>query len=926
MGENGSDKPLVFVSYSHQDEAWKDKLRPHLKALEVTGRVVVWDDRRIDGGEVWYDEIRANMEKAGVAVCLISKHFLASEFCIKEEVAHFIRQRRDRGMAVIPVLVSPCFWEMHDWLAQTQLIPRDGKCLTLDYPDEAAQDAILLTVARTIFEIISDPGYQAPPVQPSAYPPLPENLIDIERLPVTGAELFGRQDELQALDESWEAENINVVSLVGWGGVGKSTLLNKWIASLAADNFRGARRTFAWSFYSQGTNERVTSADAFVDEALRFFGEGEPSAGSPWARGEQLATLVGREKALLLLDGMEPLQDRHQGIKDPALVRLIECLAIKNEGLCVITTREPIKEFFEFPDTTRQVNLERLSPDAGRALLRVKGVRGSDAELEAASAAFGNHALAIMLLASFLWGCEGKHIRNASEISDLTDLDDDNHRHSRRVMAALAERFGDGPELDLLHIMGLFDRPADGGCLRALRAAPAIPGLTGDLSKLGEAGWLKLLENLRNIGLLAPASHHDSEELDAHPLVREHFGARLRDERFAAWQAGHLRLYKHFRTAPKEHRPKTLVEMVPLFQAVYHGCSAGRNQEVLFEVYEDRLMRDSEYFLTSVLGAHNTSLQLISNIIGDDWRNRLTAIQEEDHASLLNSYAYSLRSQGNLRDAILPTDEARSIAVNVKDWRNAATRASLQSELYLLLGDISLAGEFASESLCYAERSGDQVQEINSMTTLAYVELNRGAFERALRIFREAERIQNVIEVFRPRPRLHRTNGQRYLDLLLDLERASEVNLRCLLSMKWRSQCDPIMIAALDYVFLGLSELSLNEYEKAEEKLNEGVEILRLSGSLHRLPHGLLARAALFVKIREFRKARDDLREVMRLVRRSELRLFQCDAHLEYTRLALAEGKRDDARAHLKSAASLVSDCGYHRRDGEVTALERALA
>ncbi len=925
MGENDAGKPLVFVSYSHQDEAWKEKLRPHLKALEVAGRVVVWDDRRIDGGEIWYDEIRENMEKAGVAVCLISKHFLASEFCIKEEVAHFIRQRRDHGMAVIPVLISPCFWEMHDWLAQTLLIPRDGKCLSLDYPDEAAQDAILLTVAKVIFEIINDPGYKAPPAPPSAYPLLPEHLIDIERLPVTGAELFGRQDELQALDESWESENINVVSLVGWGGVGKSTLLNKWVASLAADNYRGARRTFAWSFYSQGTNERVTSADAFVDEALRFFGSGEPAQGSPWSRGEQLAKLVGQEKALLLLDGMEPLQDQHQGIKDPALVRLIECLAVKNDGLCVITTREPIKEFFEFPDTTRQVNLERLSPDAGRALLRVKGVRGSDAELEAASSAFGNHALAITLLASFLWNCEGKHIRHAGAIRDLTDLDDDNHRHPRRVMTALAERFGDGPELDLLHIMGLFDRPAAGGCIKALRAAPAIPGLTEDLSTLDEAGWLKLLENLRNVGLLAPASHHDPEELDAHPLVREHFGAWLRADRFEAWQAGHLRLYKYLQTVPKEHNPNTLVEIAPLFQTVFHGCAAGRHQEAYVKVYLARIDREDEFYITNKLGAFGADLGLVASFFDSPWDTLATNLDETSKLSLLNRVAFRLRVLGQLKAALPPIRLALDHRIERQDWKHAAQVAANFSRLLTSLGYISGALMASEDGVNYADLSGDSLQRTIKRANLADTYHQAGKIEEAHILFEQAEAMQ--AERQPGYPRLHSLGGYQYCELLLTLGSAEEVIERAeyVQNTALKENYSLFNLAA-SHLLCGQAALAIADHGRALNHLSEAVDGLRIAGTIDYLPHGLLACAALYREIEQFTLSRRDLAEVMRIAKRGEMRLHQCDAHLEYARLAVAEGKRDDARVHLKSAKSLVSDCGYHRRDGEVAALEAALA
>ena len=49
----------------------------------------------------------------------------------------------------------------------------------------------------------------------------------------------------------------------------------------------------------------------------------------------------------------------------------------------------------------QQVDLEQISPEAGRALLRVKGVRGSDAELELGSRDFGNNALGINPLLAY---------------------------------------------------------------------------------------------------------------------------------------------------------------------------------------------------------------------------------------------------------------------------------------------------------------------------------------------------------------------------------------------------------------------------------------------------------------------------------------------------------------------------------------------
>ena len=53
---------------------------------------------------------------------------------------------------------------------------------------------------------------------------------------------------------------------------------------MAADNYRGAERVFGWSFYSQGTGERVTSADEFFQGGARVVRRADPRQGSPWER------------------------------------------------------------------------------------------------------------------------------------------------------------------------------------------------------------------------------------------------------------------------------------------------------------------------------------------------------------------------------------------------------------------------------------------------------------------------------------------------------------------------------------------------------------------------------------------------------------------------------------------------------------------
>jgi hypothetical protein len=155
------------------------------------------------------------------------------------------------------------------------------------------------------------------------------------------------------------------------GGVGKSALVWDWLRNMQGAGWPGADRVYGWSFYSQGTTERHTSADAFISAALERFGDVGPNAGSPWDKGERLARLIRKRRILLVLDGVEPLQwgpgPQEGVVKDPALATLLEKLGEENAGLCVITSRLPVREVAGFAEEkSRRLDLRTLSDGASR--------------------------------------------------------------------------------------------------------------------------------------------------------------------------------------------------------------------------------------------------------------------------------------------------------------------------------------------------------------------------------------------------------------------------------------------------------------------------------------------------------------------------------------------------------------------------------
>src|ERR1700761_4186243 len=338
-------------------------------------------------------------------------------------------------------------------------------------------------------------------------------------MPVTGSDVFGREEDIAFLDRAWVNRDVNVVTVVAWAGVGKSTLVNHWLRRMAAAGYRSAEFVFGWSFYRQGTSSDASSADEFLDTALAWFDDPDPRLGTAWEKGERLAKLVANRRTLLVLDGLEPLQNppgsQEGRLYEPSMQALLRELAAFNKGLCVITTRTPVADIADHERTSAlRRDLEELSSDAGAKLLRALGVKGDEAELRTASDEFTGHCLALTLLGSYLADAYDGDIRCRKEVSEHLADDVRQGVHALKVMKSYQTWFGEGPELSILRMLGLFDRLADEKALGALLKPPAIPGLTESLTDLRPTEWRTILAKLGRARLLAGEDRHNPGGLD----------------------------------------------------------------------------------------------------------------------------------------------------------------------------------------------------------------------------------------------------------------------------------------------------------------------------------------------------------------------------------------------------------------------------
>ena len=174
------------------------------------------------------------------------------------------------------------------------------------------------------------------------------------KLPAVNTNLVGRETELGFLERAWADPVTKIVQVIAAGGTGKTALVDKWFRRHLSE-----ATVFGWSFYSQGSSaDRQTSSDPFFTDIIKWLDIDVAPTDSIDIKAEAIARRLRQERVLLILDGVEPIQEADGTLRDSALKALLQELATENQGLVVCTTRVRI-------DVPEAVPLDLKQPHAG---------------------------------------------------------------------------------------------------------------------------------------------------------------------------------------------------------------------------------------------------------------------------------------------------------------------------------------------------------------------------------------------------------------------------------------------------------------------------------------------------------------------------------------------------------------------------------
>ncbi|HEY4034600.1 MAG TPA: TIR domain-containing protein [Ktedonobacteraceae bacterium] len=437
----------IFISYSHVDIQFAFQLKVE---LERCGYVVWLDISSIPGGDIWIEKITQGISESFAVISVVSKSANESKW-IRREYLYADEQGKD----ILPVLIDDsdfpfymidrhavlysgdfnmCFLSIREridrWasLAAQSVVSQEAPRST----SISAQADVHLSSSQNEHStnILSQQAYdtllQAPSPSLEEFHPDSETTQLTNKI-ITGSDYFsediatsqqnigwedvarnepfyGRTAELLTL-KRWILDNqCRVISILGMGGMGKTSLTVALVDQVKA--------SFPYIFWRS-----LRNAPPFrnvLQDCVQYVSD-QQRTDLPESVNDQILLLLDylrKRRCLIVLDNMETIMqasDRTGEYREgyEAYGRLLEIVGREQHQSCLLlTSREKPKNIASLEGATSPVRpypLKGLKSTDGQKILKAKALRGAKDVKESLIRRYVGHPLALKLVSQLIW-------------------------------------------------------------------------------------------------------------------------------------------------------------------------------------------------------------------------------------------------------------------------------------------------------------------------------------------------------------------------------------------------------------------------------------------------------------------------------------------------------------------------------------------
>jgi len=870
----------VFISYSHKDEGWADKVLR--QRLDDAGFRVCIDYRNFEPGKMALFNMQDAAKQSKHVVLVLTRNWLNSEWSLFEALVGGTKDPAGLQKKLIPLLCEAGIEkDIHDFIAMRTWV---------DFTRKDREEVAW----KQLFDTLGKPGDTKPAKLNWFYG---HRYGDLDSF-------TGRAAEMQMLDEWLGNDKDNLLMLNAFGGFGKSALTWQWFNN-RVDKTKWQTAVW-WSFY-----EKESGFESFLSETLKHLGiEVKDSARQQL---NDLLEVMRGTNILIVLDGFERLL-RQYGRMDAALqsddedaeidpsqrdcsspltetfLRGLSGAGMKSK---VLMTTRLCPRVLESADGKllkgcREAPLAAFSPEDAVTYFHNEGIKARRDEILALCAAYGYHPLSLSLLVGLINADHERRgdIEAVKNLQIFEDVKARRHHVLERAYGSLA------PERrDLLSKMSCFRGSMEYAVLKKVFPSPDLD---------------KSLLDLRKRGLLQYADA--TQRYDMHPIVRHYAYDHFTDEKRR--KEAHVKLAEHFidEMPMPNTKVKTLEDLAPVIELYHHMVGAG-NLDQAVKLFYDRVWKTLYY----QLGGYQLQIELLRALFLDG-EDKPPLLKRGDYqAFALNELSAAYTMSGQPRRAVplvLLGNEPDEKSGNKK---GVAIGLGNVAQIQLVIGALSAAERNLLRSVELCREIADERSEAIGYQELGKVLSYRGVWQEAEQVWNSGLFTYEKIGDVQSQTVVWSYRTLRFLLMARDNPKSQIENLKPALSNVEASaiECAQRALELADeqakdipvprdyvdaYRFLGAAYLMNNELTLAEENLTKALNLCRQINAVDAEADILLDVARLRYSQGDFKDALDKAFEALVITERSGYVLQGADVNLFLAQYAL-EQEKDKAKA-----------------------------